>query len=104
MVKKRYNSVQIEPAQTVISELLGSSQWIKDGMLLGAILSAWEKLFEEDYNRDARPVELKQGKLLVRVSNSVLLNDIIFYKSKMIEKINTYMKSEIVKDIRFYVK
>ncbi|MGB9600584.1 MAG: DUF721 domain-containing protein [Myxococcota bacterium] len=104
MVKKRYNSCEIKSAETVISELLGSSQWIKDGMILGAILNVWGELFGEGYLQKARPVEFKNGKLLVRVSDSVMLNDILFYKSSMIDKINSYMKSGVVKDIRFFVK
>lgn len=104
MTKKRFNNSKIEPVNTLISELLGSDRWVREGMTLGAIVNVWEDIVGEDQGRYLKPVELKNKKLLVQVPDSVWLNDVIFYKEKLIEKINEYMKSEVVEDIRFYIK
>ncbi len=104
MVKKRYNTEAVRPAVTVISELVGSSQWIKEGMTLGAILNNWEKIVGLELGRNSRPVELRKKKLLVQVHDSVWLHNITFYKADMIKKINDYLRTEAVEDIKFYIK
>lgn len=103
MSKKRYNSEELHSADMVVSELLGSSQWIKDGMTLGAIISIWDEILEERLSKNLKPVELKKKRLFIKVPNSVFLNDAVFYKSYIIDKINSYFKSEAIEDIKFYI-
>ncbi|MCX7959191.1 MAG: DUF721 domain-containing protein [Deltaproteobacteria bacterium] len=102
--RKRYNSEMVRPAQAVISELVGSSQWIKEGMTLGAILNIWEELVGPEAGKRLKPVELRKKRLLIQVPDSVWLNEIVFKKESIIKKINEYLKTEAVQDIKFYIK
>lgn len=104
MTKKRYNREDIIQAEDVISSIAEGSRWIKDGITLGAILSSWEDIVGEEFAQNLKPVELKNQKLLVRVPDSVWLNNVQFYREEMIKKINEYLKSEVVTDIKFYIK
>jgi|YelNatPaOPRAMG01_1025707.scaffolds.fasta_scaffold165629_2 predicted nucleic acid-binding Zn ribbon protein len=103
MTKKRYNISSVKPAYSIISEVMGSSPWIKDGMTLGAILNNWE-LIAGDNHKSLKPVELKNGKLLIQVPDSVWLNDVQYYKEDLRTKINQFLGSEIVKELKFYIK
>ncbi len=104
MVRKRYNLSNLSPAFSVISEVTGTNQWIKDGMTLGSILAQWNEIVGDKFKDSIKPVELKNGKLLILVPDTVWLNDIQFYKEEIIEKINKFMKSDVIKELRFSIK
>jgi len=103
MTRKRYNTSIVKPAHSIISEVMGSNQWIKDGMTLGAILNHWEEVLGSNY-RSIKPVELRDGRLLVQVPDSVWLNDVQYHKDWIVSKLNEFLGAEIIKEIRFYIK
>ena len=49
------------------------------------------------------PTAIRQGRMLVRVTDSVILHQLTFYKKKFIRKINVLMGKRVVKDIIFRV-
>ena len=49
------------------------------------------------------PTGIRQGKMIVRVTDSVILHQLTFLKSKFIHKINLMMGKRVVKDIIFRV-
>ncbi|MCX7945222.1 MAG: DUF721 domain-containing protein [Deltaproteobacteria bacterium] len=104
MSRKRYIVEDIKPAKVIISELMGNSQWVRDGMTLGAILSVWEELVGSRLAKYLRPVELKKKRLLVQVPDSTWLNEVVFHKEEIIQKVNEYLKTESIEDIKFYIK
>ncbi len=105
MAKKRYNTEKdIKPAQAIILEIAGKSQWVNDGIRLGEILCLWEEIVGKELGENTKPVELKKNKLLVRVPDSVWLNEIVFYRDAIIEKINNHFKTKVVEEIKFYIK
>lgn len=49
------------------------------------------------------PTAIRQGRMLVRVTDSVILHQLTFYKKEFIRKINVLMGKRVVKDIIFRV-
>ena len=49
------------------------------------------------------PTGIRQGKMVVRVTDSVILHQLTFLKSKFIHKINLMMGRRVIKDIIFRV-
>ncbi len=49
------------------------------------------------------PTAIRQGRMLVRVTDSVILHQLTFYKQRFIRKINVLMGKRVVKDIIFRV-
>lgn len=49
------------------------------------------------------PVGISQGKLLVNVTDSVVLHQLTFYKRKYVDKINSLLGMNVIKDVVFRV-
>jgi hypothetical protein len=67
------------------------------------IWEVWEEAVGEAVARKARPSKIQHGKLFVIVSNSVYLQELQFYKTRMKDAVNQRLGAPVVKDIFFVV-
>ena len=82
---------------TSVIEELGIGMKIKQY----EVLHAWPGIVGEQIARVTSAASLKDGKLFVSVTRSTWRNELIFLKKELIERINTAMHGEFVKDIIF---
>lgn len=104
MSRRRYTQSVLTPASSVISEVISSNQRIREGMTLGYILSHLNDIFGDKFGNNVRPVELKNGRLLIFVPDPVWLNDIQFYKEEIKSRINRFIREDVVREIKFSLK
>ncbi len=62
-------------------------------------LQIWNKVVGEKISRVTEPKSLSNGKMLVKVKNDVWRNELIFYKSDIIQSLNRELGSNMVRDI-----
>jgi len=67
--------------------------------LLPDIAVNWVTFVGEDAAQETEPLYLKNGRLTVKCSSSVWVQEMLFGKKKTIEAINAYFKQDVVKDI-----
>lgn len=61
----------------------------------------WQDVVGEKIARVAIPTKIINGTLIVKVEKSTWRNELSLLKREIITKINTALKEEIVKDIKF---
>ena len=74
---------------------------LTDGIDSARIQENWRKLFGENINAYTKNISLKQDVLVVKLSSSVLRQELSYGKEKIIKMINESLGKEKVKDIRF---
>lgn len=73
--------------------------------LAGAsVLKEWDNIVSPPINKFARPVGIKDNKLLVEVNSSPWLNELTFLKEDIRTKLNHKIGREVIKDIKFFLK
>ena len=87
----------IGSAMTSVIEELGIGMKIKRY----EVLHAWPDIVGKQIAQVTSAVSLNDGKLFVSVTHSTWRNELVFLKKELIERINTAMHGEFVKDIIF---
>ncbi|MFC1550807.1 DUF721 domain-containing protein [Candidatus Neomarinimicrobiota bacterium] len=64
-------------------------------------LIVWKKVVGDKIATNTDPVNIRNGVLIVRASSSTWRQELLLKKSSILEKLNKYLKKEIIKDIRF---
>lgn len=65
------------------------------------IFTDWYRIAGDKVFRNTRPAFIRSGMLFVEVPDSVWAHSLTFFKPELIAKINSYLGSPVVKDIRF---
>ena len=78
--------------------------FIKDNNLQGGLekinaRDAWFAVMGNAIEAYTNSVELKRGVLIVRLSSSVLRNELSYGKTKIINNINEYLRKDIIKEL-----
>ncbi|MCX7784839.1 MAG: DUF721 domain-containing protein [candidate division WOR-3 bacterium] len=68
------------------------------------VISLWPKAVGEQIAKNARPIKIKGKTLIVLVSNPIWRNELIFLKSKIINKLNVQIGEKAITDIKFRLK
>lgn len=76
---------------------LGIDKAIRQNMAV----SRWDEVVGERISQVSQAQRIENGVLFVRVESPVWRNELVFMKNNLIENINTALKSNIVKDIKF---
>ena len=63
----------------------------------------WEEAVGRNIARRAKAISIRGGTLFVKVENSAWLQELVLLKEGIIEKVNTVVGKEIVKDIIFRI-
>lgn len=64
----------------------------------------WKKLVGKRILKKTKPLYARNGKLVVEVENSVWMNELLFLKPKIIEKLNSEIGKCVIEDIVFLLK
>lgn len=59
----------------------------------------WPQIVGDNISQVTEPLRLKDGKLFVRVNNDSWRNELVYYKSDIIGKLNRYLGQSIVEEI-----
>lgn len=65
------------------------------------VLNLWDEVVGELIAGHAQPENIKRGKLFVKVSNPAWLPELESMKRKIIERLNTEVRSKTIRDIHF---
>jgi len=68
------------------------------------IIKNWEKIIGSEMSRTTAPVKLYKDKLFINVENSVIMEEMIYRKQELIDKINCLFKEKKIKDIIFKIQ
>ncbi len=66
------------------------------------LLNSWESVVGIAINKYCESKYIKNKVLYVKLSSSVLRNELMMSRQKLVENLNNYIGLEVIKDIRFY--
>lgn len=90
----------IHNVKDIVGDALKSSRLLKQGIIKGN----WEKIVGKDLGRKTYIAGVKDRVLYVNTENPVMLHQLSFMKSNMLEEVNKFLGIEYIKDIMFRVK
>ncbi|TES91586.1 MAG: DUF721 domain-containing protein [Candidatus Cloacimonadota bacterium] len=64
----------------------------------------WDKVVGQRISEKTEPLYARDGKLVVEVENSTWMNELLFLKPSIIEKLNKELGKWIIEDIQFLFK
>lgn len=82
-------------------ELWASSLGIKRKLLEGMAPSLWDEVVGEAVAAHTSVIGIRGGVLVVKVGSAAWRNELFFMKPKILEKLNSKIGSDVVRDIRF---
>ena len=90
----------MDQLKTVLNSALKEAG-IEKAVAQNRALIVWKKVVGDKIATNTDPVNIRNGVLIVRVSSSTWRQELLLKKSNILEKLNKYLKKEIIKDIRF---
>lgn len=81
------------------------AEWIRENdlekpLLEHRVVEQWAEVLGPTIARFSRDIEVKDGMLRVRITNAALRQELFEQRFKLIQKLNTAVGGEAVKDIR----
>ena len=86
--------------KSILGEFI-SKNALTDGIDSARIQDSWRKLLGENINAYTKNITLKQNVLIVKITSSVLRQELSYGKDKIIIMINESLGKDKVRDIRF---
>jgi len=83
----------------VLKELLVQKDKLKKGLEAIEVKKAWENLMGKNINAYTKEIVLKNNVLYIWLSSSVLREELIYGKQKIIKMLNEEVGSSIIKDL-----
>jgi predicted nucleic acid-binding Zn ribbon protein len=65
-----------------------------------SIFNHWEKIVGKEIAKNARPEKIRQNTLFVSTVSPIWANELNMISLSIIDKINSYLKKEIIKEIK----
>ncbi len=90
----------MKSVHTALDELIGSLGIRKKLREYDAVLS-WQDIVGGHIAKATTPLRIIQGVLVVKVKTSAWRNELTLQKKMLIEKLNSALGEQVVKDIRF---
>lgn len=91
--------IAISEAMEAVLKGLGGGR----GPQAGSVSAAWAKAAGEDGLKHARPVDMKDGVLVIHVDSSGWLHKLTMEKMRLLSKIKEEVGEESVKDIKLRI-
>lgn len=82
----------------VISDLINAYRW-KDDLDLVKLGNSWDKIVGKIIARHTQNLTVKNRILYINVDSSVIRNELLLARSKLIESINKEMGGKMIDDI-----
>jgi len=86
--------------KSILGEFI-SKNALSDGIDSARVQETWRKLMGKNINAYTKNITLQQDVLVVKLSSSVLRQELSYEKDKIIEMINESLGKDKVRDIRF---
>ena len=86
--------------KSILDEFISKNE-LTDGIDAARIQDNWRKLLGENINVYTQKITLQQDTLIVKLTSSVLRQELSYGKEKIIEMINESLGKDKVSDIRF---
>jgi len=97
MQKRKSNSENLEG---VIQRLI-KAYGLMDGVDKSRLINSWEKILGPYIAGKTEKVELKKGKLYIKLTSAALRNELSVSKTTLIVKLNEFLGKEVIQDIIF---
>jgi predicted nucleic acid-binding Zn ribbon protein len=89
-----------EDIGSIIGEVIKESN-MGHRLKISNIFNNWEEIVGTEIYKKTKPERITGGTLYVSVSTSIWANELSLMSDKLIEKINSFVGEEVVKNIRF---
>ena len=79
-------------------------QFLRDSKLNGPlkerqVIDSWEEIIGKTIARATKKIYIKNGKMIVYLSSSVVRNELYMLKDEIVKKLNEKIGEEVVKEI-----
>ncbi len=91
---------EIDDIGSVIEDVIKDLD-IKDKLRTSNIFSRWTEIVGTEIGRKSKPKRLAKDTLYISVVNSTWANELSLMSGQLIEKINSFIGREVVKNIKF---
>tara|TARA_B100000900_G_scaffold349184_1_gene315240 strand:- start:1801 stop:2088 length:288 start_codon:yes stop_codon:yes gene_type:complete len=86
--------------KSILGEFISKNSLI-DGIDSARIQESWRELMGENIDAYTKKISLQQNILVVKLTSSILRQELSYGKDKIIEMINESLGKDKVRDIRF---
>ncbi|MBN2167276.1 MAG: DUF721 domain-containing protein [Marinilabiliaceae bacterium] len=93
---------QVQSIKDILTEIIGKDSRLNNGLVHNRVLKNWHNIMGPTISRSTNEVYLaKNGVLFVRLNSSVVRNELLMLKDKIIRSLNQSVAADVVKDIVF---
>ncbi len=92
---------EAKPLNQLITQFL-KSIGIHERVEENLAIAFWDAVVGEEIARHTEPIKVARGILFVRVDDTVWRNELQFFKTDILQKLNEKIGKKVVKDIKFY--
>lgn len=89
-----------EDIRSIIGDIVKKSN-MRQRLNISNIFNHWEEIVGTEIYKKTKPERITGGTLYLSVSTSIWANELSLMSDKLIEKINSFIGEEVVKNIRF---
>ncbi len=89
----------VQNIRDVIQEIIGADNRLSTGLLETRVVQNWEKVLGPSVARSTRRVYLYQGTLFVELNSSVVRNELMLLRDRIVRSLNQSVGADVVKDI-----
>lgn len=97
-MKKNSNQSSLKEA---IQELLNAYR-LNAGLQQVQVKELWHNMMGPYIAKQTEKIKLDNGVLHVKITSAALKNELMMMRSKIIEKLNTELKRELIKEIKIW--
>ncbi|MBS2097517.1 DUF721 domain-containing protein [Carboxylicivirga linearis] len=88
----------VQPISDILKEYLKEKK-LNQGLLENRAIQYWEKVLGPSVARSTRRIYMYQGTLYVELNSSVLRNELLMWKDRIIINLNQAIGDEVVMDL-----
>lgn len=86
--------------KSVLDEIIQKNA-LENGLDAARVHEIWSQTMGQNIQAYTKEVKLQNSTLIVRLTSSVLREEMTYGKDKIIELVNDSLQKEVVKDVRF---
>ncbi|MBN2742831.1 uncharacterized protein DUF721 [Breznakibacter xylanolyticus] len=89
----------VQNIRDVIQEIIGADTRLSSGLLEARVVQNWAQVLGPSVARATRRVYLYEGKLFVELNSSVVRNELMMLRDRIVKSLNQSVGSDVVKEI-----
>lgn len=97
-MNNRFRDNNTKSIQEILNKILDSPE-LRQGVRETRVLKAWNSLLGPMAEKITKNIYIKGGVLYVSLNSSVIRNDLLMHKSKIIESLNKEAGAKVISDI-----